>query len=68
MNIEIEDFAFHISGGMDRGKHPDSPGRIHYYTSEDFNYGGEVSVDLELLVKYVTNLKLNAFLIEDPDV
>mmetsp|Transcript_22562 Transcript_22562/g.22393 ORF Transcript_22562/g.22393 Transcript_22562/m.22393 type:complete len:155 (-) Transcript_22562:24-488(-) len=66
MLIDIIDFNFHISGGMDRGANSEMDSRYHIYISEDFEMGSQVNIDLEVLVRYVTNFKLNAFLSKSP--
>ncbi|CAI2377901.1 unnamed protein product [Moneuplotes crassus] len=68
IDIDIIDFNFHISGGMGRGTNSEMNSRCHVYISEDFDMGSQVSIDLEVMVKYITNYKLNAFINKDPEI
>lgn len=68
MTIDVLDFNFHISGGMEKGTNSEMTSRYHVYFSEDFEIGSEITIDLEVLVRYITNFKLNAYLNQEPDV
>lgn len=84
MKVDILDFSFHIGVDINREQNrnmrikrmPVHRGvfnrreatRANLYLNEDLELGKHLIVNLEVLVRFITNLKLNAYLENDPEV
>lgn len=83
MKIDILDYSFHMGVDINREQNRNmrvkkyniggmfnsvQSKRTNMYLTEDLNMGKDIIINLEILVRFITDLKLNAFVQDEPDV
>lgn len=79
MKIDIIDYAYHLGADINRESNRIArvqkydPGyfqksRKVMYVTEDLELGKQIIVNIEVLVRFITNFKLNAYLKDHPEV